>query len=85
MKKSLCSQAGVLAGVLGIMVIMTGCLYEGRTVKKHADENAAGGQVIQIQEEADAVLVKRDGLEESDVKLTDEEKFLLRDMPTASP
>ncbi len=80
MKKSLCSQAGVLAGVLGIMVIMTGCLYEGRTVEKHADENAAGGQVIQIQEEADAVLVKRDGLEESDVKLTDEEKFLLRDM-----
>lgn len=85
MKKICYSRIRVLTGILVIMIILTGCLYEGKAVDGHADDPVSEGQLIQIQEDADAVLVKRsDAKEAEELELTEEEKFLLRDMQADS-
>ncbi|MCM1243953.1 MAG: hypothetical protein NC314_14005 [Roseburia sp.] len=62
----------VSAAVLAVMALLTGCLYESRTMEEPVDGYAAEGQTIQIQRETE------------EAKLTEEEKFFLRDMQADS-
>lgn len=85
MKKDYCSRIRVLTGILAVITMLTGCLYESRTADGEAYEYAAEGQPVQIQEESDTVLVKRSDSEESEeLTLTEEERFFLRDMQADS-
>ena len=84
MRKKFYSRIGIMACILAGMIVLTGCLYVGKAADESAGHNAVEGQMIQIQETENSVSVERSGTKEEEVTLTEEEKFLLRDLQVDS-
>ena len=84
MRKKFYSRIGIMACILAGMIVLTGCLYVGKAADESAGHNAVEGQMIQIQETENSVSVERSGTKEEEVTLTEEEKFLLRDLQADS-
>lgn len=80
MRKKIYSRICILTCILVGMIVLTGCLYEGKAAGGSDGQNAAEGHTIQIQESETFVSVERNGIKEEELTLAEEEKFLLRDM-----